>query len=1005
MSENKSLRISKVVKEFNVGKEKVYELLTTHGFEFRKSLNTKITPEMYDVINENFSKFKKVKAAAEAIETSIPKKEKESLKSAQKEKAEKEKDTAAQASPEKVSASVEDAPQKEEPKEEIKETPSSKAATPELPSSETKEETEEKVIPADEPASSPESATQEQTVAAEKEETGIAAEVAEEKDVEPETKESETKEDKTEVKTSAADEESTEEKPPVSGAEKKKTPGVKVLGKIDVEDGKKRSKKKTAKKKKDQPEKSEEKKEVPAAPAGQEIETAEQKEETAAPAEAAKEDHVIRAHAEKLTGPKVLGSIELKEEKKPKKGESHWKKIKEERKKRKKRPRIDKSKVTPENMKASKSHGRKKQQGKKKVERKEISEEDVQKQIKDTLAKLTSKGKNKGAKLRREKRKKIHDKHEQELQAQLEQEKILQVTEFITVGELANMMDVGATEVIGKCMALGMFVSINQRLDAETIQIVADEFGYEVNFITADSQEIEVAEEEDNPEDLVPRAPVVTIMGHVDHGKTKLLDYIRSSNVVAGEAGGITQHIGAYEVTLDNGKNITFLDTPGHEAFTAMRARGAQVTDIVIIVVAADDGVMPQTKEAINHAKMADVPIIIAINKMDKPAANAEKVMEELANQDVLVEEWGGKYQSQKVSAITGQGVDELLDKVLLEAEMLELKANPNKRAKGTVLDSALDKGRGYISNILVQDGTLKVGDIIVAGPYSGKVRALYNERDQKVHQAGPSTPVSMVGLDGNPMAGDPFNVFDDERDAKTLANKRKQVMREQALRTKKHITLDEIGRRIALGDFKELNLIVKGDVDGSVEALSDSLMKQSAKNVQINVIHKGVGQISDSDVLLASASDAIIIGFQVRPSLSARKMAEKEQVDIRLYSVIYDAIEEMREAIEGLLSPEIKERITGNIEVREVYKITKVGTVAGCYVMDGIITRNSRVRLIRDGIVIYTGKLSSLKRFKDDVKEVKKGYECGLSIENYNDIKVGDVIEGFEEYEEKGVL
>lgn len=701
----------------------------------------------------------------------------------------------------------------------------------------------------------------------------------------------------------------------------------------------------------------------------------------------------------------MLGSIELKEEKKPKKGESHWKKLKEEKKKKKKRPRIDKSKVTPENLRSSgKAHTRKKQ-GKKKIERKEISEEDVQKQIKDTLAKLTSKGKNKGAKLRREKRKKIHEKYEQELQAQIEQEKVLQVTEFITVGELANLMDVSATDVIGKCMTLGMFVSINQRLDAETIQIVADEFGYDVNFIKVDSQEIEVAEEEDRPEDLVPRAPVVTIMGHVDHGKTKLLDYIRSSNIVAGEAGGITQHIGAYEVTLKDGKNITFLDTPGHEAFTAMRARGAQVTDIVIIVVAADDGVMPQTKEAINHAKMAEVPIIIAINKMDKPAANAEKVMEELANQDILVEEWGGKYQSQKVSAVTGQGVDELLDKVLLEAEMLELKANPNKRAKGTVLDSALDKGRGYISNILVQDGTLKVGDIIVAGPYSGKVRALYNERDQRVLKAGPSTPVSMVGLDGNPMAGDPFNVFDDEREAKNLANKRKQVMREQAIRTKKHITLDEIGRRIALGDFKELNLIVKGDVDGSVEALSDSLVKQSAKNVQINVIHKGVGQISDSDVLLASASDAIIIGFQVRPSLSARKMAEKEQVDIRLYSVIYDAIEEMKEAIEGMLSPEIKERITGNIEVREVYKITKVGTVAGCYVMDGVITRNSRVRLIRDGIVIYTGKLSSLKRFKDDVKEVKKGYECGLSIENYNDIKVGDVIEGFEEYEERGTL
>jgi translation initiation factor IF-2 len=647
--------------------------------------------------------------------------------------------------------------------------------------------------------------------------------------------------------------------------------------------------------------------------------------------------------------------------------------------------------------------GRMQQQGgkgKRKIIKKEVSEEDVQKQIKDTLARLTSgKQKSKGSKYRRDKRHAASERATAASEKHSADQNILKVTEFVSVSELATMMGASVTEVISSCMSLGLFVSINQRLDAETMAIVAEEFGFEVEFVSSDIIGM-IDLEDDEPNEVHPRAPIVTVMGHVDHGKTSLLDYIRSANVIAGEAGGITQHIGAYHVSLEGGRMITFLDTPGHEAFTAMRARGAQVTDIAIIIVAADDDIMPQTKEAINHAQAAGVPIVFAINKIDKPGANPEKIKEGLANLNFLVEEWGGKYQSQDISAKNGTNVLDLLEKVLLEAEMLELKGNKDKRATGTIVESSLDKGRGYVATMLVQNGTLNQGDIVLAGKYYGHVKAMFNERNQRINTAGPSEPVIILGLDGAPQAGDKFNVFENEREARQIANKREQLAREQGLRTQKHITLDEIGRRIAIGNFQELNLIVKGDVDGSIEALSDSLIKLSTEEIQVNVIHKAVGAISESDIMLATASDAIVIGFQVRPSMQARKLAEKEEVDIRLYSIIYDAINEIKSAMEGMLSPEIKEEILGTAEILEVFSITKVGTIAGCIVREGKFTRSSRVRLIRDGIVIYTGTLGSLKRFKDDVKEVAKGYECGLNIDGYNDMKVGDMVEAFHEVE-----
>ena len=636
------------------------------------------------------------------------------------------------------------------------------------------------------------------------------------------------------------------------------------------------------------------------------------------------------------------------------------------------------------------------------VVRPEISDEEVSKQVKDTLARLTSKNaKSKGSKYRKEKREAVAERMNEEFQREEQERSILKVTEFVTVAELATMMNVSATEVITACMNLGLMVSINQRLDAEALVVVAEEFGFRTEFVSADIQEAIGDDEQDSEEDLVPRPPIVTVMGHVDHGKTSLLDNIRKTNVIEGEAGGITQHIGAYSVEL-NGQKITFLDTPGHEAFTAMRARGAKITDVAIIIVAADDNVMPQTVEAINHAQAAGVPMVFAINKIDKPAANPDHIKEQLSQMNYLVESWGGKYQDQEVSAKKGLNLDKLLEKVLLEAEMLDLKANPNRRASGAVIESTLDKGRGYVATVLVQNGTLHIGDVMLSGIHTGRVKAMFNENGQKVTEAGPSTPVQVLGLNGAPQAGDTFNVMEDDRSAREIANKREQLQRIQGIMTQKHVTLDEIGRRIAIGSFKELNIIVKGDVDGSVEAMSGSLIKLSKETVQVNVIHSAVGQISESDVLLAAASNAIIVGFQVRPSASARKLAEKEEIEIRLYSIIYDAINDIKDAIEGMLEPVMKEEIVCSAEVMEIFRISKVGTVAGCVVREGKLTRHTPIRVIRDGIVIYTGKLGSLKRFKDDVKEVLTGQDCGLNIESFNDIRVGDVIEGYEQVEVK---
>ena len=798
---------------------------------------------------------------------------------------------------------------------------------------------------------------------------------------------------------------------PEEEKKKKPVPDLHIVGKIDLEKitREPKVKAKDATVSEDKPVQSE-KKEEPK-PADLKAEIIEEKGKEAPdiiPEAPEPEEEIIQVYKpgfKKLSGPTVVGKIDLpvEEKKKP----SQYQPVKldgdNDFRKKKKRKRISKEK---EIVPLAKQGGEDKKDKSKKILKKrpvraEVNEEEVQKQIKETLARLTSKGKSRGSKYRREKRDAISQRQKEEVEQKELEKNILKVTEFVSVNELASMMNTPVTDIISTCMNLGLFVSINQRLDAETMALLADEFGYKVQFVSAELLEA-VKEEVDEPEELKGRPPIVTVMGHVDHGKTKLLDYIRNTNVIAGEAGGITQHIGAYNVHLNDGRQITFLDTPGHEAFTAMRARGAQITDIAIIVVAADDGVMPQTIEAINHASAAGVPIVFAINKIDKPTSNPEKIKEELANLNYLVEDWGGKYQSQEISAKNGLNVDALLDKVLLEAELLELKANPDKLAVGTVIESSLDKGRGYTATVLVKAGTLSIGDIVLAGSCYGHIKAMYNERGNRITEAGPAVPALLLGLNGAPQAGDKFNVMSSDREAKDIATKRAQLQREQDLRTQKHITLDEIGRRIAIGNFQELNVIVKGDVDGSVEALSDSLIKLSTPEIQVNIIHKAVGQISESDILLAAASNAIIIGFQVRPSLNARKLAEKEQIDVRLYSIIYDAIEELKAAMEGMLLPEVREEIIATLEIRETFKITKVGTIAGCYVKEGKILRSSRVRIIREGIVIFTGELGSLKRFKDDVKEVVGGLECGLNIHNYNDIKVGDVIEAFQETEIK---
>jgi translation initiation factor IF-2 len=815
-----------------------------------------------------------------------------------------------------------------------------------------------------------------------------------------------------------------EEKPVVESNEG----GPKVLGKLDLDNMNlktkpdKKSKKELEEKQKASAEQKPKKKSVDEKPIQKEVEIKIEAKPVLVP-EVVNEGPVTPEHIEtvfqKLDGPKILGRVELPVVKEPAKKQDHSHD-------RKKRKRIVKSGLSQEEIKkvgkeqaaiakerAKEKYGdpRNKKPGQPggnnnntaNKPRHELTEEEIQKQIKETLARLSEKGsKSKASKYRRDKRGEIRDRMDKENEKMEAEKKVLKVAEFVSANQMAQMMNVQVTQIISTCMSLGLFVSINQRLDAETIAIVAEEFGYTVEFASAEDIETIKEEDKDKPEDLMPRPPIVTVMGHVDHGKTSLLDFIRKANVVSGEAGGITQHIGAYNVKLPDNRSITFLDTPGHEAFTAMRARGAKVTDLAIIVVAADDSVMPQTKEAINHAQAAGVPMIFAINKMDKPGANPDKIREALSQMNILVEEWGGKFQCQEVSAKLGKNIDLLLEKVVLESEMMDLKANPARNAMGSVIEASLEEGRGYVATILVQTGTLKIGDIMLAGSFSGRVRAMFNERGQKVTSVGPSMPVKVLGLSGAPQAGDKFNVMNDEREAREIANKRLQLQREQGIRTHKHITLDEIGRRLAIGDFKELNVIVKGDVDGSIEALSDSLLKLSTEKIAISIIHKSVGAISESDVLLASASNAIIIGFQVRPTTNARKLAESEEIDIRLYSIIYDAINEIKAAMEGMLAPEFEEKIVCNIEIREAFNITKVGTIAGCYVLDGKVTRNTKIRVIRDGIVQHTGSLGSLKRFKDDVKEVATGYECGLNIEGYNDIKVGDIIEGYDMVEIK---
>lgn len=1039
MSEQtKSSRLGKAAQEFNVAVNTIVDFLNKKGIKIDNKPNTKLAPEVYALLIKEFQSQKTVKESSQKIEIEYHQHKTISLDD---KKTASQQDKESEIEPEEVFIRnvplTHDIASKPREKEEaVAEPPQAEIPEPVV---EPKSEPEPEEERAPEPIPEPEATKPEPPAA--------PPEPEPEPEAEPEAP--------VKAQQQPADTEEHEAESPaeITPAEEEEsgTGQIKVVGKINLDEFKKRAKKSKSGAKKDKKTSSKSQKEAPAEPDKPAVEETKtipavepvaetepiappvsnqpsapttEMEEPAPVAEEKtpeKQSNFMKTEVKKLEGPTILGSMKLPEPRKPEAkkpvASSSDDSLKSKKKKRKRIKKHDDA-TTPssggtqsggqtQHTSTDKRRAPRDRKGSRhETPKVELTPEDIQKQIKETLQRLSSSGKSKASKHRREKRSLASQQQAEEAQKREEDLKSIMVAEFVTANELANLMDVPVTEIISTCLSLGLFVSINQRLDAETIVVVADEFGFSVKFVgVEDAAAAEEEEMADDPADMLPRAPIVTVMGHVDHGKTSLLDYIRSANVIAGEAGGITQHIGAYEVKLENERKITFLDTPGHEAFTAMRARGAKITDIVIIVIAADDTVMPQTIEAINHAQAANVPIVFAINKMDKPSANAEKIREELSKRNILVEDWGGKYQSQEISAKKGTNVDALLEKVLLEAEMLDLQANPKRPANGTILESSLDKGRGYVAKILVQTGTLKQGDLVMAGITMGRVKAMYNERNQAIKEAGPSTPLLLLGLNAAPQAGDTFKVMQDEREAKNIVAKRHQLQREQGIRTQKHITLDEIGRRIAIGDFKELNIIVKGDVDGSVEALSDSLLKLSNQEVQVNIIHKSVGAVTESDVLLASASNAVIIGFQVRPSLAARKLAEQEQIDIRLYSIIYTAINEIKAAIEGMLSPDIEEKILCNLEVRDVFKITKVGTVAGCMVLDGKIHRNTKIRIIRDGIVIYTGMLGSLKRFKDDVKEVSAGYECGLNVENFNDIKVRDIIEGYEEVEVKRKL
>ena len=1025
MAVGKTNRLSKVAREFNVGIQTIVEFLHKKGFEVVTNPNEKVSEDMYRHIQNEYSTDLNVRKKSEELGKQKSYKETISIEDVRKDLAPSPKEEKAKPEPKTEKVIV---PKTEEPK--ILGKIDLDQFNKKKPVEQPKKEEPKVVVPKEEPKAP------------------VVEKPVQQKEPEHQKKEKKTL-----------------EAPHIPTA-KQNIEEPKVVGKIDVESFNRQRKPEAPKKAKPAataaatnaaPPKATDDKKVAGETKKEEHKTPVQKTEQSKPIEQPVAKSLTKVDAadtsvadvnalfkptqvKKLSGPTVVGKIELPAT------QSRSENAADKKKKKRKRIRKDKERVnineksnqpgqrqaggqrppaaagtgtsrpprtpgtgSPRPADANQRPGQAAKAPRRNVKpavhrrpvKAEITEEDVQKQIKDTLARLTAtKGKSKASRHRRDKRDAVSQRHMAESEAANQEKNVIKVTEFVTVAELATMMDVQVNQIIASCMSLGLFVSINQRLDAETISLVAEEFDHTVEFI---SVEVAAAIQEDEIEDITmleDRSPIITVMGHVDHGKTSLLDYIRKANVIQGEAGGITQHIGAYSVTLDSGRKITFLDTPGHEAFTAMRARGAQVTDIAIIIIAADDNVMPQTVEAINHAAAAGVPIVFAINKIDKPGANPDKIKEELANMNYLVEDWGGKYQCQEISAKNGINIEVLLEKVLLEADMLELKAVKDKRAVGSVIESSLDKGRGFVTTVLVQSGTLKVGDVILAGSYMGHVKAMFNERNQKIDAAGPSEPVLMLGLNGAAQAGEKFNVMENERDAKEITTKRTQLQREQGMRTKKHITLDEIGRRIAIGNFQELNVIVKGDVDGSIEALADSLIKLSTAEIQVNVIHKAVGQISESDIMLAAASNAIVIGFQVRPSLAARKIAEKEEIDIRLFSIIYDAIEELRQAMEGMLSPEIKEQINATLEVRETFNITKVGTIAGCMVKDGKIKRNSRVRLIREGIVIFTGVLGALKRFKDDAKEVASGYECGVNIANYNDIKEGDFIEAFEEVE-----